>query len=228
MQVTLKLNSPDPMLPYGLDQDGMAGDVVGPAGLAHPDSLGSTTNGAGPYMIDPKATILNSQYVYVKNPYYWDPSAQAWDKVVIKIISDGNSRMSALKTGQVQVAEGAATEAAEVEAAGLKIYSARRRCLECTSATSMARSCLRSKTSVSARRLTSRSTGRVSPIRFTASTASRRPSSCPRALAATSPGLRTSIRTIPRRPRRCSPKPASATASNSRWWSSPQYRAATS
>jgi peptide/nickel transport system substrate-binding protein len=124
MQVTLKLNSPDPMLPYGLDQDGMAGDVVGPAGLAHPDSLGSTTNGAGPYMIDPKATILNSQYVYVKNPYYWDPSAQAWDKVVIKIISDGNSLMSALKTGQVQVAEGAATEAAEAEAAGLKIYSA--------------------------------------------------------------------------------------------------------
>jgi peptide/nickel transport system substrate-binding protein len=49
MQVTLKLNSPDPMLPYGLDQDGMAGDVVGPAGLAHPDSLGSTTNGAGPF-----------------------------------------------------------------------------------------------------------------------------------------------------------------------------------
>ena len=124
MQVTLKLKSPDPMLPYGLDQDGMAGDVVGPAGLAHPDSLGSTTNGAGPYMIDPKATILNSQYVYVKNPYYWDPSAQAWDKVVIKIISDGNSRMSALKTGQVQVAEGAATEAAEAEAAGLTIYSA--------------------------------------------------------------------------------------------------------
>ncbi len=30
MQVTLKLNAPDPMLPYGLDQDGMAGDVVGP------------------------------------------------------------------------------------------------------------------------------------------------------------------------------------------------------
>ncbi len=124
MQVTLKLSGPDPMLPYGLDQDGMAGDVVGPAGLTHPEILGSTTNGAGPYMIDPKATILNNQYVYVKNPYYWDPSAQKWDKIVIKIISDGNSLMSALKTGQVQVAEGAATEAAEAEAAGLQIYSA--------------------------------------------------------------------------------------------------------
>jgi len=124
LQVTLKLSTADPMLPYGLDQGGMAGDVVGPAGLAKPESLGSTTNGAGPYMIDTANTILNSQYVYVKNPYYWDPSAQHWDKVVIKIISDGNSILSALKTGQVQVAEGAATEADAAEAAGLKIYSA--------------------------------------------------------------------------------------------------------
>ncbi len=124
LQVTLKLSTPDPMLPYGLDQGGMAGDVVGPAGLAHLDSLGSTTNGAGQYMIDPSATILNSQYVYVKNPYYWDPSAQKWDKVVIKIISDSNSILSALKTGQVQVAEGAASDAAAAEAAGLQILSA--------------------------------------------------------------------------------------------------------
>jgi peptide/nickel transport system substrate-binding protein len=124
LQVTLKLSTPDPMLPYGLDQGGMAGDVVGPAGLAHLDSLGSTTNGAGPYMIDPKETILNSQYVYVKNPYYWDPAAQQWDKVVIKIISDSNSILSALKTGQVLVAEGAATDAAAAEAAGLQVLSA--------------------------------------------------------------------------------------------------------
>lgn len=124
LQVTLKLSTPDPMLPYGLDQGGMAGDVVGPKGLADVTALGSTTDGAGPYMIDPASTILNSQYVYVKNPYYWDPSKQYWDKVVIKIISDGNSILSALKTGQVQVAEGAATEADAAEAAGLKIYSA--------------------------------------------------------------------------------------------------------
>ena len=35
LQVTLKLSAPDPMLPYGLDQGGLAGCVVGPAGLAH-------------------------------------------------------------------------------------------------------------------------------------------------------------------------------------------------
>jgi len=70
------------------------------------------------------ATIINSRYVYVKNPHYWDPSAQKWDKVVIKIISDSNAMLSALKTGQVQVAEGAATAAAAAEAAGLKVLSA--------------------------------------------------------------------------------------------------------
>jgi len=124
LQVTLKLSTPDPMLPYGLDQGGMAGDVVGPKGLADLKGLGSTTNGAGPYMIDPAATIQNSQYVYVKNPYYFDKSKQKWKKIVVKIISDGNAILSALKTGQVQVAEGAATDAAAAKSAGLRITSA--------------------------------------------------------------------------------------------------------
>lgn len=124
LQVTLTLSTPDPMLPYALDQGGMAGDVVGPAGLADLDALGTTTNGAGPYMIDADATIANSQYVYVKNPYYYDPDAQKWEKVVIKIISDGNAILSALKTGQVQVAEGAAADADAAKAAGLDIVSA--------------------------------------------------------------------------------------------------------
>src|SRR6185437_9518599 len=74
--------------------------------------------------VRPMATIINSRYVYVKNLHYWDPSAQKWDKVVIKIISDSNAMLSALKTGQVQVAEGAATAAAAAEAAGLKVLSA--------------------------------------------------------------------------------------------------------
>jgi peptide/nickel transport system substrate-binding protein len=123
-QVTLKLSTPDPMLPYALDQGGMAGDVVGPAGLKDLGALGSTTNGAGPYMIDKSATIQNSKYVYVKNPYYFDKSKQKWSKIVIKIISDGNAIISALKTGQVQVAEGAATDAAAAKSAGLNIVSA--------------------------------------------------------------------------------------------------------
>lgn len=124
MQVTLTLDGPDPMLPYGLDQGGMAGAVVGPAGMADIEALGTTTNGAGPYMIDSDATILNSRYTYVPNPYYYDPERQHWEKVVVKIIPDSNSILSALRTGQVQVAEGAATEADAALSAGLRIVRA--------------------------------------------------------------------------------------------------------
>jgi peptide/nickel transport system substrate-binding protein len=124
LQVTLKLSKLDPLLPYGLDQDGMAGDVVGPTGLANPTSLGSSTNGAGPYMLDKANTIANNKYVYVKNPYYWDKSAQHYDQVVVKIITDGNSVLAAMRSGQVQVAEGAATTAPAAKSAGLNIETA--------------------------------------------------------------------------------------------------------
>jgi peptide/nickel transport system substrate-binding protein len=121
MQVTLTLSSPNPLIPYGLDQDGMAGDVVGSKGLADPSILGSSTDGAGPYMLDKTATIAESQYVYVKNPYYYDKSAQHYGKITIKVISDGNSVLSAMQDGQVQVAEGAATNAPSAKSDGFDI-----------------------------------------------------------------------------------------------------------
>ena len=124
MQVTLTLSSPNPLLPYGFDQDGVAGDVVGSKGLADPASLGSSTDGAGPYMLDKAATIAQSQYVYVKNPYYYDKSAQHYAKITIKVISDENSVISAMQDGQVQVAEGSATNAATAQQDGLSIESA--------------------------------------------------------------------------------------------------------
>jgi peptide/nickel transport system substrate-binding protein len=124
LQVTLKLSSPNPLIPYGIDQDGMAGDVVGSEGLADPTSLGSSTDGAGPYMLDTSQTIANSEYVYVKNPNYWDPSAQHYSEVIIKVISDENSILAALQDGQVQVAEGSATEASAAKSAGLNIEAA--------------------------------------------------------------------------------------------------------
>jgi peptide/nickel transport system substrate-binding protein len=124
LQVTLKLSKVDPLLPYGLDQDGMAGDVVGPKGLANPTVLGSSTDGAGPYMLDKSATIANNKYVYVKNPYYWDKTAQHYDKVIIEIISDANSIVAAMRSGQVQIAEGTATTAAAAKSAGLNIETA--------------------------------------------------------------------------------------------------------
>ena len=123
MQVTLYLSSFNSLLPYGLDQDGMAGDVVGPKGLANPSSLGSSTDGAGPYMLDAKQTIANSQYVYVKNPYYYDKSAQHWGQITIKVITNASSVLAAIQSGQVQAAEGTASTAAAAKSAGLDVTS---------------------------------------------------------------------------------------------------------
>lgn len=124
LEVTLKLSKLDPLLPYGLDQDGVAGDVVGPKGLANTGALGSTTVGAGPYMLDKAGTIANSQYTFVKNPYYYDKSVQHYNKIIVKVITDQNSILSALRSGQVQVAQGAATNAAAAKSAGLQVVSA--------------------------------------------------------------------------------------------------------
>jgi peptide/nickel transport system substrate-binding protein len=124
LEVTLKLSAPNPMLPYGFDQGGIAGDIVSPDGLADEKALGTETHGAGPYMLDSKATIANSQYVYVQNPYYFDKSAQHYKKIVLKVITDANSVLSAVRSGQVQVAQGSSGNAAAAKSAGLNVTSA--------------------------------------------------------------------------------------------------------
>lgn len=121
LEVTLKLSAPNPQLPYGFDQGGLAGDIIAPAGLADTKELGTETLGAGPYMLDSKATIANSQYVYVKNPYYYDKSAQHYSKITIKVITDENSVLAAVRSGQVQVAEGSSITAAAAKSAGLNV-----------------------------------------------------------------------------------------------------------
>ncbi len=124
LEVALKLSTPDPLLPLALCSAGTAGNIVSPTGLADPTALGTSTHGAGPYMLDPAQTIANSSYVYVKNPNYYDPDKQYWNSVVVKVIADPNSMLSALRSGQVQVAQGTATNAAAAEQAGLTVTSA--------------------------------------------------------------------------------------------------------
>ncbi len=121
LEVTVKLSAPNPNLPYGFDQGGIAGDIVAPAGLADTKKLGTATFGAGPYMLDSKATITNSSYVFVKNPYYYDKAEQHYGKIVVKVIADQNSVLSAVRSGQVQVAQGSSGNAAAAKSAGLNV-----------------------------------------------------------------------------------------------------------
>ncbi len=124
LEVTLTLSTPDPMLPYGFDQGGNAGAIVSPTGMDDIEALGTETHGAGPYMLDPAATITNSTYTFVKNPNYWNPDEQHWETVVLQVFTDPNSVLSALRSGQVDVAQGSSTTAGAAADAGFEVYTA--------------------------------------------------------------------------------------------------------
>jgi peptide/nickel transport system substrate-binding protein len=121
LEVTLNLRSPDPLYPYYLDQEGVVGNIASAGAVANPGKMATATFGAGPYQLDRSATIPNSQYVYVRNPHYWKPSRQHWKKIVVKIIGDDNATLAAVRSGQVQVAVGAATTAATAKSAGVVV-----------------------------------------------------------------------------------------------------------
>lgn len=124
LTVTIRLAQPDPDLPLLLTQDYIAGDVISPHGLRSPAKLGTRTAGAGPYMLDPSQTVSGDHYTYVPNPHYYGKAGVYWKKVVVKIITDPQSMLNALKTGQVQVSTGDATTISAARQAGLTIASA--------------------------------------------------------------------------------------------------------
>jgi peptide/nickel transport system substrate-binding protein len=119
--VTIKAAQPNPVFPQILTQDDVVGGVISEKGLHSPSLLGTQTFGAGPYMLSPSQTVTGSQYTYVPNPHYYDKSAQHWKKVVVKVITDPQSMLSALKTGQVQVANGDPTTVTAARQAGLTV-----------------------------------------------------------------------------------------------------------
>ena len=123
LRVTVTLKTPDPDLPTELTQDDNAGAIISEPGLKSPAQLGTHTLGAGPYKIDPGQTVSGDHYTYVPNPYYYDKAAVHWKKVVIKVIADASSMLSALKTGQVNMAQGDPSTLAAAKAAGLTVTS---------------------------------------------------------------------------------------------------------
>lgn len=106
--VSVKLSSSNPILPLVFSQSNNWGDVISPAGLANPDQMTQKTFGAGAYVLDTSATVAGDHYTFTKNPNYYNPTAQHYDKVVVKVIADTNSALQALVSGQVQVVVGGA------------------------------------------------------------------------------------------------------------------------
>jgi peptide/nickel transport system substrate-binding protein len=123
LTVTIKAAAPNPDFPQILTQDDVVGGMISQPGLRAPARLGTRTFGAGPYMIDPSQTVAGDHYTYVPNPSYYDKAATHWKKVIIKVITDPQSMLNAVRTGQVQVANGDPTTIAAAKQAGLSVIS---------------------------------------------------------------------------------------------------------
>jgi peptide/nickel transport system substrate-binding protein len=122
--VTLDLGKPDPAIALVLTQRFLVGAIVGPKGLADPSSLGTTTDGAGPYMLDPSQTVAGSHYTYVPNPDYWDKSAVHFTKFTVEVIPNPQTAYNALRSGQVAFIDGSPNTIGQAAAnSALSVYS---------------------------------------------------------------------------------------------------------
>ena len=123
LTLTIKAAAPNPDFPQILTQDDVVGDIISAKGLQSPSLLGTRTFGAGPYMLDAAATVAGDQYTYVPNPNYYDKAAAHWKKVVVKVVTNPQSMLNAMKTGQIEVANGDPTTIAAATRAGLTVTS---------------------------------------------------------------------------------------------------------
>ena len=56
--------------------------------------------GSGPYILDTAATVTGTSYVYTKNPDYWNPDVQHYDKLTINVLGDPTAALNAIKAGE--------------------------------------------------------------------------------------------------------------------------------
>ncbi len=120
--VLIRYKTANPDAPGTLDQFYGIGEIVGPKGLANPASLLTSSDGTGQFTYDNSASTTNSVYTYKRNPKYFNPSAQHFNQVQVKVIGDPSAVLSAMQTGGVQFASGAPNTLAAAQSAGLKIY----------------------------------------------------------------------------------------------------------
>jgi peptide/nickel transport system substrate-binding protein len=124
LTVRVHCSGPNPILPQLLTQVLMIGSIVSPKGLASPGAMGTHSFGAGPYVLDAAHTASGDHYTYTPNPHYWDKEKIHWKKVVIKVVSNPNSALQAVRTGQADAVAITADQAGTATAAGLEVTGA--------------------------------------------------------------------------------------------------------
>ncbi|WP_181779816.1 ABC transporter substrate-binding protein [Pseudonocardia pini] len=96
--VRITTTRPAADLPYILSMGG--GSIISPAALTNPD-LDVAPVGSGPYRA--VSVRLGDGVTYERNPGYWDPEAQKSARIEMTGITNDNARLSALRSGQVDL-----------------------------------------------------------------------------------------------------------------------------
>ena len=121
--VVLHLAQPNSLVPYLLSEADMWGYIGSPKAIAHAATLGTGTDGAGMYVAVPSQSVAGSTYVFKPNPYYYNQSAVHFSEVVAKVITSPTTMVEAIKSGQLNVAQGDITTASTAQAAGLDVVT---------------------------------------------------------------------------------------------------------
>ena len=122
--VLITYDRPFPDGPQRLTQYYLIGMIIGPEGLADPDSLLTSMDGTGQYVYNADESVAESSYVYDRFEGYFEPDAQQYERITVQIIGDPNAVLSAATTGQIDFASGSPATAESAAAAGLDVVSA--------------------------------------------------------------------------------------------------------
>jgi peptide/nickel transport system substrate-binding protein len=96
----LDLSAPDPALETFLTQNS---GLVAPAEAIDDPATEQNPVGSGPYVLNTGETVVGSSYTFDKNPDYWNPDDQHYDKLVLQYYADPTSLLNAVQGGQVNV-----------------------------------------------------------------------------------------------------------------------------
>jgi peptide/nickel transport system substrate-binding protein len=90
---------------------GRYGEIV-PAGLYERTNVRTHADGTGPFML--AEYVPNDHITLARNPHYWRKGVPGVDQLILKILPDESTRLSALRSGAIDGGEFSATSAQSV------------------------------------------------------------------------------------------------------------------
>jgi peptide/nickel transport system substrate-binding protein len=122
--VIIHLSTATPNMQFLLAEPFESGFIGSPEALADPKQLDTSTDGAGPYMLDPSQTVPGDHYTFIPNPHFYDPSAVRFSKVIFSVITQPSTMLAAVETGQLDAGFGDLSTVKQAEADGLSVVTA--------------------------------------------------------------------------------------------------------